>query len=209
MDYLQQYNEMKQRLRDVGANINYDATEPIVTLGEIPYLEEEYGIKLKDDVVKFYNNLNGAELDWYIEYKNQRVNGFINMLSLLGIFEENTEGKLWVDWYNKEDIHEIKRHRIFEYITGTDYYVTIRFDENGYYKLFYVAEGAVNHGGSKRLPEIPLTIEQYFKAVRAYYGFSTLRYHLHKDEFYSKPFDVLPELKILEDLIPDFEPPEI
>lgn len=125
MDYLQQYNEMKQRLRDVGANINYDATEPIVTLGEIPYLEEEYGIKLKDDVVKFYNNLNGAELDWYIEYKNQRVNGFINMLSLLGIFEENTEGKLWVDWYNKEDIHEIKRHRIFEYITGTDYYVDL------------------------------------------------------------------------------------
>lgn len=209
MDYLKQFNELKQRLNDAGANITYESTEPIVTEGEVPYLEEEYGFKLRDDVFQFYNNLNGAELDWNIQYKNQQINGFMNMPSLIDILDTDTEGKLWVDWYNKDDIEEVQQHKIFEYITGTDYYITIRFDENGNYKLFYIAEGAVNHGGSKRLPEIPLNIEQYFKVITTYYGFSNIRYHLHKDEFYSKPFDVLPELKVLEEIFPGFKPPAI
>lgn len=209
MDFKEQLESTKAYLKSKGATIVYDETEPILTEGEIPYLEEEYGVKINDEVFNFYHSLNGAELEWIAEVNGDKIGGFMSLLSFIGVLEEDTEGKLWVDWYNREDIDEIKTHYIFEFIPGTDYYITIKFDENGGYKLYYVAEGMVNNGGAKRLPEIPLTIEQYFKVINAYLGFPTIRYHLHKKEFYEKPFEVAPELNILKEFIPDFKPPVI
>ena len=75
--------------------------------------------------------------------------------------------------------------------------------------MYYVAEGVVNNGGSKILPEIPLTISQYFNVINTYLGFSNIRYHLHKKDFYEKPFEVLPELEVMKELIPNFRPPQV
>ncbi|SEC20927.1 hypothetical protein SAMN04489761_2381 [Tenacibaculum sp. MAR_2009_124] len=209
MNYLNEFTNVQKRLHEIGANILYAETEAILTDGELPYLEEEYGVKIIDEVFQFYNTLNGAELEWSLTLKETKIHGYMSLQSFIGILDEETEGKLWVDWYHKDDVEEIKQHYIFEFIPGADYYITIKFDKKGGYKLYYVAEGAVNNGGSKNLPEIPLTISQYFKVVSTYLGFSNIRYHLHKKEFYEKPFEVLPELEIIKELIPDFQPPLI
>ena len=179
------FNQTNQILNNIGAKIKFSETELILTKGEVPYLEEEYGIIINDDVFAFYNNLNGAELEWSFKKNDTSINGFLCMTSFIELLDENTEGKLWVDWYEGEDIKEIKKHRILEYIVGTDYFVTVKFESNGDYKLYYVPEGSVNHRGSKNLHEIPLTIKQYFNVINSYLGFSNIRYHLHKKEFYS------------------------
>lgn len=126
------------------------------------------------------------------------IGGVAYIQDIMSLAKNKTENYLWVDWYEKEDIIEIQKHHIFEKIIGSDYYITIKFSEDQTYKLFYVSESAVNFGGSKNLPEIPLTIEQYFLILNACYFSLDIRHHLHKQEFYNNPLDIVPKLKELE-----------
>jgi hypothetical protein len=210
INYTTIFEEMKQKLTDIGAEINRNETELILEDDELPYLEEEFKTKINSDIFKFYNNLNGLEFDWSLKTTDLLITGFINIHSFYDLMMNSTEHKLWADWYEREDIQEIKKHRILETIVGTDYYITIKIDPtNGDYKLYYVPEGSVNHGGSKKLKEIPLKINQYFEVITSYFGIHMIRHHLHEEKFYTNPFDVVPELKLLEKLIPDFTPPNI
>lgn len=209
MNHLARFNALKDQLVEAGAHVRYHETELELTRGEIPYLEKESGIKVTEEVFDFYHTLNGADLSWNMTVKGQSLSGFMSIQSYIGVLRERIKGRLWVDWYESEDIERIKAHKIFEFIEGTDYYITIRFEKDGSYKLYYVAEGAVNHGGSKNLPEIPLSIAQYFQVIAGYYGFPTIRYHLHKEEFYTRPFEVVPELIVLKEIFPGFNPPKI
>jgi hypothetical protein len=210
MNYLKAFEEMKQKLITIGAEINKSETELILTEDELPYLENEYKTKINNDVFKFYNNLNGIEFDWSLKRNDFLLTGFINIHSFYDLIMNSTENKLWANFYENDDIQEIKKHRILETIIGTDYYITIKIDPiNGDYKLYYVPEGAVNNGGSKKLKEIPLKIDQYFEVITRYFGIHMIRHHLHEEKFYTHPFDVIPELKLLEKIIPDFKPPNI
>ncbi|HHG83362.1 MAG TPA: hypothetical protein ENJ82_01330, partial [Bacteroidetes bacterium] len=168
MDYLLQIETFKQEIIGLGAKIKHEDTQMTVTREELPYLEADAQQKIGEEVFSFYNKLNGFEFDYELSAGKTLFRGFAHLHSLEEILENNTENRLWVDWYEAADIAEIKTHHIFESITGTDYYITIKFDVDGNYRLFYVAEGAVNHGGSKSLPQIPLTIAQYFQVISAY-----------------------------------------
>lgn len=207
MEYVKTFEATKQALLDLGATINKADTELVLTKEELPYYEESG--RFEGDCFDFYSNLNGLDFDWSLQTDRHAISGFINILSFEEMIEKRTEHQLWSDWYEKDDLLEIKKHHIFEKIVGTDYYVTLRFDRDLTYKLFYVPEGSVNHGGSKKLSEIPLTISQYFAVVAGWFGVPAIRHHLHHERFYTHPFDMVPELSLLEALIPNFQPPQI
>jgi len=175
----------KKIIESKGATINIDDTNIVLLKDEFEYYQKEYNVKVSNEVFEFYNKMNGIEFDWKME--KEQVSGFINIHSYGEMIENETEGKLWVDWYEEDDIEEIKKHRIFETIVGADDYITIKFDTDGNYKLYYVPEGSVNHGGSKKSEEIPLTIEQYLDIISKYYFSYEIRHHLHKKEFYQTP----------------------
>jgi len=208
MDYKETINKTKQKLITCEAKIHRDDTNIIITKEMLQYYEEDYKISVNKDVFKFYNSLNGIELDWSLKTKTSLLTGFFNIHSFSEMIENDTEGKLWEEWYEESDIKEIKKHRIFETIVGTDYYITIKFLKNKY-KLYYVPEGSVNNGGSKKLQEIPLTISQYFKIINSCFGIHMIRHHLHEIKFYENPFQVIPELKALKDIFPEFKIPKI
>lgn len=209
MDYLNIFEETKTRLLNVKSKITKEETELILTKEELSYHEDINGLKISNELFKFYNNLNGLEFEWNIKTDALSFSGFINIHSFEEMIENKTENKLWVDWYEEEDIIEIQKHRIFETLVGTDYYITIKLNERGGYKLYYVPEGSVNHGGSKKLREIPLKIDQYFKVINAYFGIHIIRHHLHEEKFYIHPYDVVPKIRQLVKIFPDFEPPII
>jgi len=191
-----QFENTKKIIESKGATIRLDDTNIPISREMIDYYGKEHNVKILDEVFNFYHNLNGVEYDWELE--SEQVSGFINIHSFGEMIENQTEGKLWEDWYEKEDIEEIKKHRIFETIIGTDYYITIKLEEDGTYKLFYVPEGSVSNGGSKTLQEIPLTIEQYLNVISKFYFSHEVRHHLHKKEFYINPNKVLKNITQLE-----------
>ncbi len=208
MDYKDRFNKTKQALIKRGAVIHREDSNINFLREELEYYEKEYNINVGEDIFKFYNAFDGIELDWSLKTERVLLTGFFNIHSFGEMTENNTEGKLWVDWYEESDIKEIKKHRIFETIIGSDYYITIKFFNDGY-KLYYVPEGSVNNGGSKKLQEIPLTISQYFEVINSYFGIYMIRHHLHDRNFYEKPFEVMPELKILKEIFPEFKIPKI
>jgi len=179
------FENTKKIIESKGATISIDDTNIPLTKDEFDYYKTEYNLNINEDIFNFYAEYDGIEYDWQMD--DNEVSGFINIHSFGEMIENETEGKLWVDWYDEKDIEEIKKHRIFETIVGSDYYITIKFEENGGYKLFYVPEGSVNNGGSKTLQEIPLTIEQYLNVISKYYFSYEIRHQLHKKEFYENP----------------------
>ena len=193
---IKKIDSTKEIIVSKGAKIRLDDTNIVITRGMLEYYEEEFKVKISDEVFDFYSKMNGIEYDWELE--KEQLNGFINIHSFGEMIENETEGKLWVDWYEEDDIEEIKKHRIFETIIGADYYITIKFDADGSYKLYYVPEGSVNHGGSKKLDEIPLTIEQYLNVISTFYFCYEIRHHLHKKELYENPKSVLKNLEKFE-----------
>lgn len=209
MDYTSLFNQMKSRLSSVNATILKEDKELNFTANERNYYFGESGFSIPTDLFQLYTEFNGLEFLWEFEKDGEIFNGFFSIENFYDLYYNSNEGKLWQDWYDEEDIVEMKKHRIFETIHGSDYYITIKFEENDQYKLFYVPEGAVSFRGSNSIAEIPLKIEQYVKMTTSCFGIYSLRHHLHKEEFYKNPFDVVPELKTLEKLFPDFEFPNL
>ena len=209
MKYVELIQKFRENLLNINAEIITDETNVIVEKNEVEYYEGEHNIIINSELFNFYNTINGIQFNWKKRQDDLSFYGYLNFGCFEDIIERETEDRLWVDWYQKEDIKEIKTHFLLEHILGTDSYVTMKIDDKGDYKLYYVPEGGVDFGGSKNLAEIPLSFEQYFYVVINYYGLDGLRSHLHKDEFYTKPFDVYPQLRKLEKIFPDFQIPVI
>ena len=190
------FENTKKKIESKRATITIDDSNLPLSKDEFDYYKTEHNLNINDEVFNFYAKYDGIEFDWRME--DDDVSGFINIHSFDEMIDNDTEGKLWVNWYEEEDIEEIKKHRIFETIVGTDYYITIKFEADGTYKLFYVPEGAVNNGGSRTLQEIPLTIEEYLDIISKYYFVYEIRHHLHKKEFYDNPKKFLKDLDKLE-----------
>ena len=210
MNYTEIFENTKQKILGAGGRIlREDINLPLDSVDESKYYETEYGLKVTNDLFKFYSKMDGLDFEWELANKGSTLRGFAYIQDITTLAENKTENALWVDWYEKEDIEEIKNHNIFERIIGADYYITIKFNDDHSYKLFYVAEGSVNYGGSKKLPEIPLTIEQYFLVLNACYFSEDIRHHLHKKEFYANPLKIIPKLKELEDVFGKIKLPQL
>jgi len=210
MDYIKIFENTKQKILNAGGEIlREDINLPLEDIDESKYYESEFGLKITDNLFKFYNKMDGLDFEWQLTKDGIFLNGFACIQDIMTLAENKTENNLWVDWYEKEDIVEIQKHYIFEKIIGSDYYITIKYNEDSTYKLFYVAEGSINFGGSKKLPEIPLTIEQYFLVLNSCYFSLDIRHHLHKQTFYTNPIDVVPKLKELEAVFGKIKLPEL
>ncbi|MFD0861695.1 hypothetical protein ACFQ1M_05720 [Sungkyunkwania multivorans] len=209
MNYTELFNGTKDRLKKANAKFESEETELAFTLGERTHYEKEFDFRIPDDLFDLYSSYNGLEFNWSIQDNGEVVAGYFAFSHFLDLLDNDSEGKLWVDWYEPNDIEEIKAHRIFETLIGSDYYVTIKIEPDGAYQLFYVPEGSVNHGGSKKLSKIPLTIDEYFKAITGYYGVYSIRHNLHKQEFYEDASKFIPEMERLRRLIPDFQQPKL
>ncbi|MGV3611299.1 MAG: hypothetical protein ACO1N0_10145 [Fluviicola sp.] len=206
MDYKSLFLETKERLIRSQAIIDLDETEVAITAGVREYYENEERLPIPDDLYELLSTLNGLEFRWS-DPAQKNLGGYFNFHHVEEFSENDTENKLWADWYEAEDIEEIKTHRIFETFHGSDDYVTINIEADKSYALYYVPEGSVNFGGSKKLNRIPLTIEQYVRIVMGYLGVYSVRHHLHKPDFYANPQKYIPEYEQIQQLIPGFEPP--
>ena len=209
MNYQQLLQSMRNELIQAHAEISIDESELILTEGERKYYERDNGFYMPDDWFELFNALNGLELRWQIPGAHPSLTGFFQIHHFQRFLENDSEDRLWVDWYEQEDINEIKKHRVLESIDGDDAYITVKFEEDGKYNLYYVPEGAVNFGGSKELSRIPLDLSQYVQLVAGYFGVYSVRRHLHQEEFYRNPSKCIPEYELLAERIPGFNPPRI
>jgi hypothetical protein len=172
--------------------------------------EKKKGILIHNWMRLFFPFINGAKILWEkIEKGNIEIHGsfFFEIFERAFVHPDETgEDKLWTDEDEEVDKEIMKKHSIFEYITGMDYYITICNDvETGSYQMYYVPEGHVNFKGADTLPKIPLTVEQYLDLMISCYGCDGVRHHLHKPEFYQNPFEVCQELQELKTLFPDLK----
>ena len=60
MDYLNIFEETKTRLLNVKSKITKEETELILTKEELSYHEDINGLKISNELFKFYNNLKGV-----------------------------------------------------------------------------------------------------------------------------------------------------
>jgi len=210
MNYTKVFENTKQRIITAGGNIlREDINLPLESVDESKYYETEFELKITNDLFGFYSKMDGLDFEWELIKNGNTLSGFAYIQDIMTLAENKTENNLWVDWYEKEDIVEIQKHYIFEKFIGSDYYITIKLNDDLTYQLFYVGEGSVNFGGSKKLPIIPLTIEQYFLVLNACYFSLDVRHHLHKQEFYTNPIEVVPKLKELENVFGEIKLPKL
>jgi hypothetical protein len=211
MNYKELFQTTKDQLTSAGAQLLREDHQSNLTEGERTYYTEDENFSMPDDWYDLFSTINGLEFNWNIPAKeaDQGLAGFFRFPDIGNFIANKTEDKLWVDWYEKEDIEEMKKHHILEMIEGNDAYITVKFGEDGSYKLYFADGENINHGGSKELPEIPLTLKQYMEVVAGYYGVYPVRYHLHKKDFYTQPEKYISEYESLKQLIPGFDPPKI
>ncbi|AKQ64717.1 hypothetical protein A176_001629 [Myxococcus hansupus] len=209
MNYQQMFQSVKRQLSSAGARIVWeDCDAPLAERERRRFMENE-ALRLPDAWLEFFNELSGLAFIWrLIDPAGQsQLNGFFTFQDFRRFMENDTTDLLWCDWYEEDDIAEMKTHHILERFEGHDAYVTVKFKEDGSYDLFFVDGDLINHGGSKKLPRIPLTLRQYVEVVTGYWGVYSVRYHLHKQDFYVNPEKYIPELGELKALFPGFEPP--
>jgi len=167
----------------------------------VSYLAEIQGYGFPKHVVEFYSSTNG----FYLKWKSKIGNGSFLFPGFLAMFtnlmDENDhenafEGILWTKTdYDKKEISERKKHKVFEFFAGDSPCTTIKFKDDETYQLFFV---------DSELYPIPLTINGYTELVSNLYGFGNFRYYLHDPNFYMDPLKFCPELKDLHKAIPAF-----
>lgn len=175
-------------------------------MGEREYYANDEDFSIPDDWYAFFNSVNGLDLNWKLSKGDISISGFFQLTHFLDLQASLTENKLWVDWYNEEDIEEIKKHGILEMLQGNDAYITVKFEEDGSYNLYFVDGDMINNGSAKELPKLPLNLQQYIQVVSDYFGVYSVRYHLHKSEFYQNPKAFIPEYDLLKEHIIGFSP---
>lgn len=210
MDYRTAYDKLKNELlAAAGATIEYEDLGMAMTPGMRDYYRDDEGFSIPDDLFGLFASIDGLDFRWNLKTESGNLAGFFQFSALEDMLDNKTENKLYASWYEADDIAEIKKHRIFEMLNGMDCYATIVFGQGNDYTLYYVPDGGVNHGGSKTLAKIPLTIGQYVQLVFGYYGVYSVRHHLHKPEFYQNPEQFIPEYDLLRKTFPGFNPPKI
>lgn len=208
MNYRERFNRIKGELLAAGARIDHEDSEMAMDGGMRQHYQDEENFTIPDDLAKLFESFDGLSFRWSRESEGQKLAGFFQIALFLDLMDNETENKLWADFYEPEDIARIKQHRILEMFNGMDYYVTILFEQGSNdYQLYYVPEGSVDHGGSQTLARIPLTIAQYVELIFGYYGIHSVRHHLHRPEFYVDPEKFIPEYELLRKTFPHFNPP--
>ncbi|MBL0695499.1 hypothetical protein [Comamonas sp. JC664] len=202
---------MKRQLSSAGARILHEGCGGPPTDRERRRFMESDALQLPDAWLELFNELNGLRFIWQVEdpARELRLGGYFMFQDFRRFMENDTTDMLWCDGYEEDDIAEMKSHRILERFEGHDAYVTVKFKEDGRYDLFYVDGDRINHGGSKRLPRIPLTLKQYFEVVTGYWGVYSVRRHLHEQDFYVNPEKYVTELGLLKAHFPGFKPPTL
>ncbi|MFT3793109.1 hypothetical protein [Flavobacterium sp.] len=208
MTFKQRYENLKKELLDAGATIEYEDAGMAMTEGMRDYYRDDENFSIPDDLFELFASIDGLDFRWSLATEAGNLSGFFQLHSLESLLDNETEDKLYADWYEEDDIETIKKHRIFESFEGMDYYTTILFDQGNDYALYYVPDDGVNHGGSKELPKLPLTIAQYVELIFAYYGTYDFRHHLHEPEFYGHPEKFVPQYDLLKKTFPNFNPPQ-
>jgi hypothetical protein len=210
MKYAQKLTSLIENLEKTGVKFYKKHIGGIASLQNEAYfqrLEKKKNISLNPDIKKIYGDIDEVSIIWEYQKDTLQFNGFF-VIETFGRAFLNTseigEDKLWTDDDDEIDKEIMKKHSIFEYMPGMDYYITIYNDlETGIYQMYYVPEGHVNFKGADTLPKIPLTIEQYLDLMISCYGCDGVRHHLHKPEFYQNPFEICQELQELKTLFPD------
>jgi hypothetical protein len=209
MNYNNAFQELRNNIIESGGEITYDESELQFTAGEREYYANEEDFSIHEDWYKLFNSVNGLDLHWKLNKDDVSLSGFFHLTHFLDLRESSTENKLWVDWYNQEDIEEMKKHKILEMLHGNDAYITVKFEEDGSYNLYFVDGDMINNGGSKELPKLPLNLPQYIQIVMNYFGVHSVRYHLHKNEFYQNPKAFIPEYGLLKEHMIGFSPNDV
>lgn len=208
MNNREHFNQIIDNIKESGGKILSEDMGLEFTQGEREYFESEENFSLTDEWFDFFKSVDGIQLLWKLDKDETETFGCF-LLTDFGRFQENdTENKLWCDWYEEDDIAEMKKHRIVERLHGDDAYITVKFDGDQY-NLYFVDGDLINFGGSKELPKLPLTITQYVKIITAYFGVYSLRYHLHKEDFYSNPKKYISEYNLLKKEMKNFVPVNI
>lgn len=205
MNNRQRFDEITENIKASGGKILAEDIGLEFTQGEREYVESEEDFLLTDEWFDFFKSADGIELRWELDKAEVKTAGYFLLTDCMSFMENHTENKLWCDWYEEEDIIEMKKHRIVERLHADDAYITVKFDDGGY-SLYFVDGNAINFGGSKELPKLLLTITEYVKIIADYFGVYSLRYHLHKGDFYTNPKKYIPEYDSLEKHIKGFMP---
>jgi hypothetical protein len=195
---------IKNNIEESKGEILSEEFGPEFTEDEREYYKNEENFEISDDWFEFFNSADGIELRWKFDTESSELAGYFQFTDFISFHEDNNENKLWCDWYEKEDIEEMKKHKIVERLHGNDAYITVKFEDENY-NLYFVDGDSINFGGSKELPKLPLKIAEYVKIVTDYYGVYSLRYHLHKEDFYQNPEKYVTEYGMLEKHIKNFK----
>ena len=108
MDYIKIFENTKQKILNAGGEIlREDINLPLEDIDESKYYESEFGLKITDNLFKFYNKMDGLDFEWQLTKDGIFLNGFACIQDIMTLAENKTENNLWVDWYEKEDIVEI------------------------------------------------------------------------------------------------------
>ena len=154
---------------------------------------EEEGIRISDDLLAFYTNMNGCDIEWEcnldlfpkIKKNNAEdsvVRGKIQINSMSNLFTYNRKiFNFFKEEFCEDEIDDLKSFRVFD---NNDPYTRIGFlVENKVIdsKLHFILEDADGFSSA------PFTFQEYIERMRYYLGFQAWEYHaLFYDEEYER-----------------------
>lgn len=175
-----------------------------ISQAKIEKMESVMGHKIPDELLKFYNTMNGCQLNWSYETEGVELYGFWDIWSLEQLFfgfdgnisktnfENPHEDMLWNDFFEKKELTELKKHKVVEPIEGDDACISCKLEE-GVVKMFYVREGAWK--------PLLLSFTQYVGLIFEMLGVGDIREQFVKPKFFENPLRHQ-DLKKLNKLIP-------
>ncbi|RKH82631.1 SMI1/KNR4 family protein [Corallococcus sp. AB045] len=148
----------------------------------------EAGVELPAELMEFYREMNGVELDWSIWPSGEEIPGAILLLplqkTLFGYperiertrYSDAFEDSLWTrDSFSNESIDELKQHRVLEAIPGEPAFVTFKPSLHSGLHLFFVYEEDIS--------SIQVPLGEYLRLIFEHLGAARIREHLTREDW--------------------------
>lgn len=136
--FLEKVEELNKNKKLI--EINFEPGKQDTTIGTFRKVKEATGRELPVSMYEFYTSINGFDLEWELEGKNDEIiRGQIHMQPLEDVFggyngkyrkdwdDEVFKNILWMEDYEKEDITFMKPFKIIDTYEGESRDVVIRF----------------------------------------------------------------------------------
>lgn len=190
MNYNHYLKEKVKLLKLAGAEVFDFKINKGISPDKLARVEQAAQIKIPVELIEFYGTVNGCSLNWQLEVDGEPLYGFWDLWPAEKVFfgpsgrlnQKNAqnvfEDILWNDFFEEDQICELKKHKVIESIEGESAYVTLK-PEGGKFNLFYVNEGEYN--------KISLGFRDYLAFVFETYGISNIREEMQKKSFLQNP----------------------